>query len=502
MSESKSKQKPIPAKSASKPASQPAGKVKSVLFAAGEAGPFLRSGGLGDVAAALPQALKGVDVDVRVIMPLYSKIPSTYTDTMRFVGKTYVTLGWRNQYVGVFESNADGVTYYFIDNEYYFDRNTMYGQFDDAERYAFFAKAVLEALVKVIDFDPQVIHCNDWHTGLIPVFLDVFYRDVPKLSNVKTVYTIHNIEFQGKYDMRLAHEICALPEDKLALVEYGGCLNMMKGAIECANAVTTVSPTYARELQEPFYAYELDGILRDRQYKISGIINGIDTKLYDPKTDSALFVQFDKDSKDKRETNKKKLCELVNLPYRRGVPVICMVTRMTTQKGFDLLLSVAEELLSGEIQMVILGTGEWKYESAFKDLEHRYGNKLRLIINFNKDLASKLYGSCDIFLMPSKFEPCGLSQMIAMRYGCIPVVRETGGLKDTVFPFNPETKEGRGFTFYAYDGHEMLGAIWRAVDTYYNDKEGWAKLIDSAMSADFGWEASAKAYSQLYDSLL
>jgi len=476
--------------------------AKNVLFAAGEAGPFLRSGGLGDVAAALPQALKGVGVETRVIMPLYSKIPKTYTDTMRFLGKTYVTLGWRNQYVGVFESNADGVTYYFIDNEYYFDRNTMYGQFDDAERYAFFAKAVLEALVNVIDFAPDVIHCNDWHTGLIPPFLDVFYRAVPKLAGVKTVYTIHNIEFQGKYDLRLAREICALPEDKVQLVEYGGCLNMMKGAIECANAVTTVSPTYANELQEPFYAYDLDGILRDRRYKISGIINGIDTKLYDPATDSALFVNFDRESRAKRETNKKKLCGLVNLPYREGVPIICMVTRMTTQKGFDLVLSVAEELLAGEVQMVILGTGEWKYESAFKDLEHRYGSKLRLIINFSKDLASKLYGSCDLFLMPSKFEPCGLSQMIAMRYGCIPVVRETGGLKDTVFPFNPETKEGRGFTFYAYDGHEMLGAIWRAVDTYYNDKKGWDKLIDSAMSADFGWEASAKEYAKLYDSLL
>ncbi len=476
--------------------------VKTVLFATGEAGPFLRSGGLGDVAAALPQALVADGVDTRVIMPLYSKIPSTYTDTMRFVGKTYVTLGWRNQYVGVFESNAGGVTYYFIDNEYYFDRNTMYGQFDDAERYAFFAKAVLEAVANVLDFGPEVIHCNDWHTGLIPVFLDVFYRSVPKLAGVKTVYTIHNIEFQGKYDLRLARDICALPEDKVSLVEYGGCLNMMKGAIECANAVTTVSPTYANELQEPFYAYDLDGILKERRYKISGIINGIDTKLYDPKTDSALFVPFDVNSRQKREENKKRLCQLVNLPYRKGVPILCMVTRMTTQKGFDLLLDVAEELLQGELQMVILGTGEWKYETAFKDLEHRYGNKLRLIINFSKDLASKLYGSADLFLMPSKFEPCGLSQMIAMRYGCIPVVRETGGLKDTVFPFNPNTKEGRGFTFYAYDGHEMLGAIWRAVDTYYNDKEGWDKLIVSAMSADFGWETSARKYAELYDSIL
>lgn len=475
--------------------------VTRVLFATAEAMPFLRSGGLGDVAGALPQALHRQGVDCRVIMPLYSGIPSTYTDTMRFVGKAYVSLGWRTQYLGIFECMAGNVTYYFVDNEYYFRRTSMYGQPDDAERFAFFSKAVLEALAHLIEFEPQVIHCNDWHTGMIPVFLDVFYRGVAKLSHVKTIYTIHNIEFQGNYDLALAKEICALPDDKIALAEYNGCLNYMKGAIECSNAVTTVSPTYAQELQDSFYAYGLDGILRARKDKISGIINGIDTKLYDPMTDPSVFVHYDVNSRDKRDENKRKLCELLHLSYRADRPIISMVTRLTTQKGLDLVMAVAEELLNGDLQLVVLGTGEWKFENALRDLERRYGAKLRVIINFSKDLASKLYCGSDIFLMPSKFEPCGLSQMIAMRYGAVPVVRQTGGLKDTVQSWDPTTRTGTGFTFFAYNAHEMLAAIWRAVDTYYNDRDAWATLMKNDMSCDFGWDESAAKYAELYDEV-
>ena len=475
--------------------------AKRVLFATGEAMPFLRSGGLGDVAGALPQALAKEGVDCRVIMPYYSSIPSVYTDTMRFVGNTYVSLGWRKQYCGIFQSVANGVTYYFVDNEYYFRRNTMYGQYDDAERFAFFCKAVLEAL-SIIDFEPQIIHCNDWHTALIPVFLDVFYRGKESLSNVKTVFTIHNIEFQGKYDIALAHEICALPNEAISLVEYAGALNFLKGGIECANAVTTVSPTYARELQDPFYAYDLDSILKARQYKISGIINGIDPLLYDPMTDSAIFVPFDASTADKRQENKKALCELLDLNYRADRPIISMISRLTTQKGFDLVLAAAEELLAADLQLVILGTGEWRFENGFKELERRYGAKLRVIINFSKDLASKLYASSDMFLMPSKFEPCGLSQMIAMRYGAVPIVRETGGLKDSVKAYDPTTKQGLGFTFYAYDVSEMLGAIWRAMDMYYNDKENWQQIIHNDMTTDFSWAVSAAKYADMYDGLL
>ena len=480
---------------------QPTRAIERVLFATGEAMPFLRSGGLGDVAGALPQALRKEGVDCRVIMPLYSNIPTDYTDTMRFVGRTYVNLGWRTQYCGIFQSAAGGVTYYFVDNEYYFRRNTMYGQYDDAERFAFFSKAVLEAL-SIIDFAPQIIHCNDWHTAMIPVFLDVFYRGVDKLAGVKTVFTIHNIEFQGKYDIALAREICALPDESIPLVEYGGALNFLKGGIECANAVTTVSPTYAHELQDPFYAYDLDSILKSRKYKISGIINGIETDLYNPATDSALFVPFDATCPEKRADNKKALCEMLDLNYRADRPLISMISRLTTQKGLDLVLAVAEELLAADIQLVILGTGEWRFENGFKELERRYSAKMRVIINFSKDLAGKLYGSSDMFLMPSKFEPCGLSQMIAMRYGAVPIVRETGGLKDSVSPYNPTTKEGLGFTFYAYNAHEMLGAIWRAVDMYYNDKENWQQNIRNDMATDFSWAVSAAKYADLYEGLL
>ena len=495
------KSTPTPkAKQAPQPKEQPTA-AQRILFATGEAMPFLRSGGLGDVAGALPKALLQKGIDCRVIMPMHSAIPAKYTDTMRFVGKTYVSLGWRTQYCGVFQSTMDGVTYYFIDNEYYFRRNTMYGQFDDAERFAFFSKAVLEAL-SILDFAPQIIHCNDWHTALIPVFLDVFYRGVPKLERVKTVFTIHNIEFQGQYDIALAKDICSLPDDRISLVEYGGALNYMKGGIECANAVTTVSPTYARELQEPFYAYGLDGILKARQYKISGIINGIDTDLYDPATDSALYANYSLQQLDKRAANKENMCQLLNLNYRPDRPLISMVTRLTTQKGLDLVLGVAEELLAGDLQLVVLGTGEWKFENAFKDLEHRYGAKLRVIINFNKDLASKLYASSDMFLMPSKFEPCGLSQMIAMRYGAVPIVRETGGLKDSVSPYDPTTGKGLGFTFWAYSNQDLLGAIWRAMDLYYNDQQAWQQLVRNDMQADFSWTASASQYADLYDRLL
>jgi starch synthase len=475
--------------------------VKNVLFVTGEAMPFIRSGGLGDVAGALPKALKKDGVETRVIMPLYSDISKKYRDTMKFIGHTYVQLGWRNQYCGIFEGVADGVVYYFIDNEYYFKRRSLYGHYDDAERFTFFSKAVLETVL-MIDFAPEVIHCNDWHTSLVPLLLDVFYRNCEKLRNVKTLLTIHNIEFQGNYDLDLARDICCLPEDKLDLIEYGGRCNFLKGGIECSNAVNTVSPTYAEELMDPFYAYGLEGILSARKYKLSGIINGLDLDVYNPKTDRALFANYGVENFELKAENKKEVCQMLGLDYKADRPLLVMVSRLTTQKGLDLILQVAEELLEGDIQLVVLGTGEWRFESALKDLEHRYGAKMRIVINFNKDLSSKLYGAADIFLMPSRFEPCGLSQLIAMHYGTVPVVRETGGLKDTVIPYDPTTKTGTGFTFKNYDANDMLSAIWRAVDAYYNDKAGWKKLIYNGMVADFGWEKSAQKYVELYNKIL
>ena len=473
---------------------------KKVLFVAAEAVPFIRTGGLGDVAGALPKALAKAGVDARVVIPLYSDIPDKLRQTLNFVTYTYVPLAWRNQYCGIYEGEADGVKYYFIDNEYYFKRGGLYGHYDDGERFAFFSKAVLEMLM-LIDFRPSVIHCNDWQTALVPVFLDCFYRGNSIYAGIKTVYSIHNIEFQGQYDTGMIGDVLGIPDARRQLLEYAGCCNYMKGGIECADRVTTVSPTYAGEIMDSYYAYGLEDILRKRSYTISGILNGIDTAEYDPMTDPALFANYGVNDMSGKSVNKESMLRMISMQYVPGRPLISMISRLTSQKGLDLLLDVAEELLAADLQLVILGMGDWKYETRLKDLEHRYGSKLRVIINFSKDLASKLYAASDIFLMPSKFEPCGLSQMIAMRYGAVPVVRETGGLKDTVPAFNPVTKEGYGYTFKTFNAQDMLDAIWRAVDTYYNRKEDWDVIVKTDMTGDFSWSRSAKSYADLYRSL-
>lgn len=476
-------------------------KKPGVLFVASEAAPFIRTGGLGDVAGALPKALKTCGFDVRVVLPLYSDIPEHMRKELKFVSYTYVPLAWRNQYCGIYEGEANGITYYFIDNEYYFKRGGLYGHYDDGERFAFFCKAALELLMQ-IDFHPGVIHCNDWQTALVPVFLDSFYRANPIYTNIKTVYSIHNIQFQGQYDKCVIGDILGVPADKSSLLEYADCCNYMKGGIESANVVTTVSPTYAQEIMDSYYAYGLESILRERAYKIRGIINGIDVEDYNPATDKSIFAQYSLSDMSGKEVNKESMCRLINIQYVPTRPMLAMITRLTSQKGLDLLMSVAEELLAADVQLVIIGMGDWKYETRLKDLEHRYGNKLRVIINFSKDLADKLYAAADIFLMPSKFEPCGLSQMIAMRYGTVPVVRETGGLKDTVPPFDPTTGEGVGYTFKTFNAQDMLGAIWRAVDAYYNDKQNWAKAVHNCMRKDFSWTTSARRYAEIYRSLV
>ncbi|HOO22118.1 MAG TPA: glycogen synthase GlgA [Clostridia bacterium] len=471
-----------------------------ILFATSEAGPFLRTGGLGDVSAALPLALNKQKQDVRIIMPLYDAIKDTYRQTMRFLGSTTVTLGWRQQYAGVFSCEYNDVTYYFIDNEYYFKRFGVYGHYDDGERFSFFSRAVLEIL-PIIDFYPDVIHCNDWQTGLIPVMLDCFYRETDGYRTIKTVMTIHNIEFQGSMDKVCISDVFGIPESHRSIVEYGNSANMLKAGIEAANVVTTVSKTYAHEILNPFYAYGLEGILTKRSYKISGIVNGIDTNLYNPLKDPALFCNFSaKTVFEKKPPNKHGLQEMVNLPVA-DKPLIGMVTRLTNQKGLDLIMEVLEEILNMDLQMVVLGTGDWKYEVALQEMSKRYSNKLAVIINFSKDIASKIYGGSDMFLMPSKFEPCGLSQIIAMRYGSVPIVRETGGLKDTVPAFNPVEGTGTGFTFKTYNAYDMLDAIRRAVGTYHN-KEEWNKLVTNAMGGDYSWKVSAKEYIDLYKSII
>lgn len=471
-----------------------------ILFVASEACPFLRTGGLGDVTAALSRALNKEKQDVRVIIPLYDGINETYRRAMQFLGSKIVTLSWRQQYAGVFFLEYEGVKFYFIDNEYYFKRFGVYGHYDDGERFSFFCRAVLDIL-PVIDFFPDIIHCHDWQTGLIPVYLDAFYRGDPNYANIKTVMTIHNIEFQGSMDRSCITDVFGIPASHANIVEYAHSANMLKAGIEEANVVTTVSETYAREILNPYYAYGLENILNKRSYKIRGIVNGIDIGMYNPLRDDSLFAKFSAKSRARKSINKRGLQELVNLPVAADKPLIGMVTRLTVQKGLDLIMEVVEEILSMDVQMVVLGTGDWKYETALTELARGYSKKLAVVINFSQDMASKIYGGSDMFLMPSKFEPCGLSQMIAMRYGSVPIVRETGGLKDTVPPFNPVERTGKGFTFKTYNAYDMLDAVRRAAGTY-RDASLWDAVVYNGMTGDYSWKASAKEYIALYRELL
>lgn len=473
---------------------------KKILFVASEALPFVKTGGLADVAAALPKALNADGYDCRVVMPLYYDIPDDFKHTMRCLGNVYVPLAWRNQYCGVFTQTYEGVTYYFLDNEYYFKRRGLYGHYDDGERFSFFSKAVLESM-SVTGFYPDIIHANDWHTALVPVYLDVFYRGIPQLNGVKTIFTIHNIQFQGQYGDSIIGDVLGIPADRASLVMYKGCANFMKGAIECSNIVTTVSPTYAGEILDPYYGYEMEDILRQRSYKLRGIVNGIDTEKNDPAADKALFVNYSLDTFAKKAENKLALQRMLGLPENKDAAMIGMVGRLTEQKGLDLVAAVLENIMQLPVQMVILGQGDWRYEETFKRAQNEHTAKLRCVLGFSADLASKIYGASDMFLMPSKFEPCGLSQLIAMRYGSVPIVRETGGLKDTVRPYNHDTGEGNGLTFYSYNAYDMLDAIQRAVGLYRDYKSDWAKVVENGMTGDYSWAATAKRYEEIYQNV-
>jgi len=469
-----------------------------ILFAASEAHPFVRTGGLGDVASALPAALAKEAQDIRVVLPMYDDIHPKYRSAMTFLGSSMVWLGWRQQYAGLFSLELDGVVWYFVDNEYYFKRKGAYGYYDDGERFAFFSKAVLE-LMPLMNFFPDVLHVNDWQTALAPLMLDVFYRGREQYKNIKTLLTIHNIEFQGSMDKFVIGDIFGLPPSHERAAEYKGDANMLKAGIESAGRVVTVSPTYAKEILDPYYSYGLDGILEARKYKLSGIINGIDTVRYDPLADKALFKTFSVKSLFRRAANKSGLQALVGLPAA-DKPLIGMVTRLTSQKGIDLVLHVMEDILVMDLQMVVLGTGDWKYENALQEVAKRYPNKLAVLISFSSDLASKIYAGSDMFLMPSKYEPCGLSQLIAMRYGSVPVVRETGGLKDTVLPYNAAEGTGTGITFKTFNAYDMLDAIRRAV-ALYEDRTQWKRLMSNAMAVDPSWDKSAREYIKLYETI-
>ncbi len=465
-----------------------------VLFASSEAYPFAMSGGLADVAGSLPKALRKRLIGCRIVMPLYSCISDELRQKMTFITSITVSVAWRRQYCGIFEAHLDGVIYYFIDNQYYFKREGLYGHYDDAERFAFFSRAVLD-IIPHIGFTPDIIHCNDWQTALIPVYLNSMYRGQEIYDNIKTVFTIHNIQYQGKYGRELNGDVLGLPYECESLVEYDGCVNFMKGAIQCADKVTTVSPTYAHEILDPYYSHGLDGILKQFTYKLTGIVNGIDYDVYNPETDSLIYKNYTVDDLENKAYNKQMLRKETGLPERADAPVIGIVTRLVKHKGLDLVKCVFEELLRADLQFVILGSGEWEFETFFHEMASKYPDKVALRLGFNPQLAHKIYAGADIFLMPSQSEPCGLAQMVALRYGTIPIVRQTGGLNDTVS--DSGDGEGNGFTFKSYNAHDMENTVWRAI-AGYKDKKGWDILRRRAMQCDNSWGISANAYIRLY----
>ncbi len=476
--------------------------VKSVLFVASEANPYLGSGGLADVIGSLPKTLAANGkYDVRVVMPLYGDINDKYRSQMRFLMNFNVPLAWRNQYCGVFSLKADGVTFYFIDNEYYFKRSGLYGFYDDGERFAYFSKAALEMMVH-LDYYPEILHCHDWQTALSVVYLKTLYANRYGYDHIKALFTIHNIEYQGKYGYDCLGDLFGLPESVKPALDYDGCLNLMKGAIQFSDRFSTVSRMYANEIKNPFFAHGLQYAICENEFKLTGILNGIDETVYNPETDEKLFRNYSADDTSGKAVCKKELQKMLGLPEKDDAPLISIISRLVPAKGLDLVKCVIEELLAENVQVVILGKGEGDYEDYFRMLADRYSGKCRAIIAYNKDLASKIYSASDIFLMPSKQEPCGLSQMIACRYGAVPVVRATGGLFDSISPYNNDMRNGgNGFVFGNYNAHEMLYVIKDAVYTFGN-KDEWRGIMKRAMTTDFSWKKSSGEYEKLYDNML
>ncbi len=469
----------------------------NILYAASEANPFAKSGGLADVAGALPKALVKDGVDCRVVMPLYGDLKMR--DKLTYVTNFSVPVGWRSQYCGLFTAEVDGVTYYFLDNEYYFKRSGLYGFYDDGERFAFFSRAILEMLF-YLDYTPDIINCNDWQTALLPVYLNLYYRHLDKFSRIKTIFTIHNIAYQGKYGLEILEDTCGIGRRDQHILEYDGCANFMKGAIECADKVTTVSPTYAGEILDPWFSYGLDRLLREKQYKLCGILNGIDMERNDPETDPALVAHYNAKNFDKKDSGKAKCKKALQEHFglqQDGSPVFAVVSRLVGMKGLDLLQSISDKLVCDEgIELVVLGTGEYGYENFFSELAARHPGRVGVHIGFDPKLAQQIYAGADVFIMPSKSEPCGLAQMVACRYGTAPIVRETGGLRDSIQDCT--AGKGNGFTFAEYSAHALYNACWRAKELYWQ-KDDWKNLIQYAMSCDFSWDISAKSYEGLYN---
>lgn len=469
---------------------------KKILFVGSEVLPFAATGGLGEVLGSLPKALAARgDYDVRVMMPYYSDIGEQYRNSAKYLCNYNVGLSWRNLYCGLFELKQDNVTYYFIDNEYYFHRDGLYGFYDDGERYAFFCKAVMDSFY-FIDFMPDIIHANDWQTALIPIYNNSKYH-----YDIKLIFTIHNIEYQGQYDLKILPTVFDLPPEAGAYVEYEGCINLVKGAIETSDCVTTVSESYAKELEDPAFAHGLQDMIKKNNWKTRGILNGIDAEGYDPATDTAIAHNFTSTDFSGKVQDKLELQRLAGLREDAGVPVIAIISRLVAHKGLDLITKAMENIVRNcEVQLVVLGKGDRKYEDYFIWLQNQYNGKVSAMITYNKDLSRKVYAGADMFLMPSKAEPCGLSQMIACRYGTVPIVRETGGLRDSIVDCS--YGEGNGFTFADYNPDDMANAIYRAIDLYYNNPEGWDKLRKYISTIDFSWAKSADKYDEMYSWLL
>lgn len=477
-------------------------KKMQIVFASAECAPFVKTGGLGDVAGSLPAALVRAGAEVIVMVPKYATIKDEYKAQMVHFSDFYVSLGWRNEYCGLEKLERDGVTYMFVDNERYFARDYPYGFFDDGERFAFFSKAITESLQHLpAGFECDILHCNDWQTALAPVFLREFYQGLPLYDRVKTVFSIHNVAFQGQFSDTVMEDILGVAHIPAAASQLrcDACsINYMLGALHYADAITTVSPTYANEIQTPEFGEGLDGVLRERSYALQGILNGIDVAGFDPATDKRIAANYTVDDRSGKAVCKAKLQEELGLEVRDDRPLMVMVTRLTRQKGMDLVMYALDRILSGGVQVAVLGTGDRDYEDGLRYFQDKYPGTMAARIEFDPALSQRMYAAADMFLMPSKFEPCGLSQIIAMRYGTLPIVRETGGLKDTVQPYNEFTGEGTGFSFSNFNGDEMGDAVFRAARLFWDNRDAWNQLVTQAMSQDFSWTRSADKYLDLY----
>lgn len=476
-----------------------------IWFASSEVDPFIKTGGLADVAGSLPGALRRAGIDIRVVMPKYGQIAAKYTEQMEFLGSVEVDLTWRKQYCGIFRLVENGVTCYFLDNEYYFHRDCYYGQPDDGERFTFFCRAILDVLPK-IGFRPDIIHLNDWQTGLTGLFLDAHYRnfrDDGFYRNIHTVFTIHNLRYQGVFSRDMMDSVLGLSWTYFNPngIEFNGAVSFMKAGINFSTRITTVSKTYAEEIRSDFFGENLSGAINRRSADLRGIVNGIDYEQNNPENDARLFSPFSVSNLSGKQANKAALQKQMHLPVGDGIPLVGIISRMVDQKGFDLVARVLDEILAEELQIIVLGTGDRQYEDLFRSAHHAHPTKISSHIRYDAVLAQRIYASCDFFLMPSLFEPCGLSQLFSMRYGTVPVVRETGGLKDTVIPYNPITGEGTGFTFANYNAHEMKDALLRGMFVF-SDKPAWNRLVRTCMLQDFSWDHAAREYEALYREIL